>query len=292
MSSLGAYSIVAHDTDVDGCQVLHICLGALYLKGAPRRGALSSRAWPQVESALRRSATCLSGAWRALDATHLYAEATTLQEPNLLAWAEDNADRFLTPAMPGYPLLWLRRLGAGAPPALWCYGDMPVTSMIAIVGSRCIEADVSRFAEDLGAEASRLGYAVVSGGAIGCDRAGVRRAVSALEILPHGDHLGEMSSLTVCPPGTPFTVANAMERNALIYAAAERAVIVHARYREGGTWTGAIEAHRRRRCPMVVRQDQDSPAHRALIGLGMIPLTLPADLSLALQHPGPQTSLL
>jgi predicted Rossmann fold nucleotide-binding protein DprA/Smf involved in DNA uptake len=73
-----------------------------------------------------------------------------------------------------------------------------------------------------------------------------------------------------------------MERNALIYAIADAAVIVHARFKTGGTWHGAVEALRRRYTRLIVREDANNAAHRALIGLGAIPLRRPEQLAEAL----------
>ena len=78
-----------------------------------------------------------------------------------------------------------------------------------------------------------------------------------------------------------------MRRNALIYAMAEAAVIVHARFGEGGTWNGAIEARRRKICPLIVRND-GTPAARALIALGACPIERPDDLRVALESPEAQ----
>lgn len=79
-------------------------------------------------------------------------------------------------------------------------------------------------------------------------------------------------------PEEGFSRAAAMERNALIYAFGAGAVVAHARYREGGTWHGAIDALRRRHRLVVRAPDPDASstgappgfveASRALIALG------------------------
>jgi hypothetical protein len=73
-----------------------------------------------------------------------------------------------------------------------------------------------------------------------------------------------------------------MERNALLYAFSPSTVVCHSRFREGGTWHGAIDAHRRRTTSLIVRDD-GSPASRAFVALGAVPLGQPSDLAGCLQ---------
>jgi hypothetical protein len=73
-----------------------------------------------------------------------------------------------------------------------------------------------------------------------------------------------------------------MERNALLYALAEYALVAHARFKQGGTWSGATDALRRRLCRLVVREDEGDLASRALAALGAVPLASPAGLGAAL----------
>lgn len=296
----------------------------------------------------------------------LWAEATALESPCLLEWAVElvSAGGALTAADDSYPQLWLSRLGASAPPAVWISGVLPSLPYVAIVGSREVNKKVFSFARDCGAVARRLGYAVVSGGAKGCDTAAMRGAIGkrreemdvertafGVEILPYGlgvwqertcsgdgvlaesgkerlrarhahppsprfggqrslrqfaeesravseksklfdlkarsgssdDDCGdEICRVSVCAPDEEFSTGSAMERNALIYAMADAAVIAHARFKTGGTWHGAIDAHRRRLARLVVRMDDRNEAHRALIGLGAVPLREAAGLEEAL----------
>ena len=74
------------------------------------------------------------------------------------------------------------------------------------------------------------------------------------------------------PPWAAFSTAAAMERNQLIYALADAAVILQPRYRQGGTWHGAITAHRMRLCQLIVPENPACLATRALVALGATPL--------------------
>ena len=93
---------------------------------------------------------------------------------------------------------------------------MPTLPLIGIVGSRQVSSDVRDFAEGIGHEAVHLGFSVVSGGAIGCDRAGASGALKAkgavLELLPNGlNHYEESDrcALSVCAPDETFSTAAA-----------------------------------------------------------------------------------
>ena len=101
--------------------------------------------------------------------------------------------------------------------------------------------------------------------------------------LPHGickieRKLSGAEFWSVCEPYEEFSRGTAMERNALIYASSESSVVIHARLREGGTWHGAIDAHRRKLTRLMVRVDDAEAGNRALIALGAVPLRSPGEL--------------
>ena len=278
---------------------ISICLTALYLRGVPRPTQLSKRRWVRVVSTLRSADCTLKEAPTALRADGFWEEAIALETNSLV----ENAKRYveegvvLTAVDALYPSRWMERLGQSAPPVLWISGSMPHLAMLGIVGSRNIEPDVSKFAQDIGREASELDYAIVSGGAVGCDYAGASGAIlaggRAVEILPFGiDNYDrkDRCALSVCAPEEIFSTAAAMERNTLIYAAADHTVVVHARFKEGGTWIGAVEATRKHLCPLIVRDD-NSQASRALIGLGATAITDPKRLAEAIEQPPTQRGL-
>jgi len=275
---------------------IHVALVALYLRGLPAAGATARSRWPIVVQSLREASAGLGEASSTLRASGLWAEALHLEGATVLAAAESIAERALTPVCASYPVAW-RRLGPAAPPALWSRGTPIVGRLVGVVGSRVIAPEVEAFAQRVGAEIARLGASVVSGGAVGCDRAaaGLGGAAGGVRLLPMGTELAPPDptqwDLSACAPDEPFSRAAAMERNALIYAASESTVVVHARFREGGTWNGAVGAIRRRLCPLIVRHDPDSPAHRALISLGAKTLRRPEELSEVLASPGIQPTL-
>lgn len=257
-------------------------LAALYLRGAPRSYHPAPAQAAGVQQRLR------VGGVDALRRAGHFAEADLLEDRALGEWAEAmvREGRCLTLADDAYPRRWRRVLGARAPAAVWCDGDICRTNTwIAAVGSRRVETSVLNWARRLGAVVARSGFGLVSGGATGCDTAAANGAVAGggpvVEILPYGLELAEprpgVARLSVCAPFEGFSRATAMERNALVYAFGDGAVVCHARFKEGGTWHGAINAHRRGLTRLAVRTD-GSPAARALMALGAAGLAEPEDV--------------
>lgn len=85
-----------------------------------------------------------------------------------------------------------------------------------------------------------------------------------------------------------------MERNALIYAISKSTIVAHVRYRQGGSWHGAISALRGRLGGLIVRRDGEKGSS-ALLSLGAIPIRSAKDLESALaladSGAGPQRPL-
>ena len=278
---------------------ISICLVALYLRGVPRPFATVRRRWVGLVSTLRHSDCSRDDLSEVLAHAGYTDEAMVVSTSGILQLAQElvGSGRVLSAVDPTYPHRWLERLGDAAPPALWKTGSFPAQALIGIVGSRHVDVDVRHFAKEIGMETVRLGYSVVSGGAIGCDTAGANGAIEeggqVLEILPHG--INQYSgtgrcAVSVCSPDEFFSTPSAMERNTLIYAASEQTVIAHARFKQGGTWIGAVQANRKHLCPLIVRED-GSPASRALIGLGGTPIREPSLLADALANPPFQRGL-
>jgi predicted Rossmann fold nucleotide-binding protein DprA/Smf involved in DNA uptake len=76
-----------------------------------------------------------------------------------------------------------------------------------------------------------------------------------------------------------------MERNTVLFAMSHAAVVCHAKFKEGGAWHAAVNALRRRLCPVFVWEDPDDTACRALIALGAMPLPSPDALPALLSQP-------
>lgn len=243
---------------------------ALFLNGAPRSTPTQRTRWPLIDAAIRRDSPALAQASDCLHEAGLAFEAVALEECGLLDWARSQCDQglVLTIVDDQYPARWRRVFGSSAPVVLWKAGDLPNCSYTAMVGTRRPTAP-----QRLWAEQAAAGTTILSGGAAGIDSIAAASAPHALEILPFGiqRHSRPYPALSLCAPWQEFTTAAAMERNALIYAAAERAIVIGPRLKVGGTWHGAAYALRKRLTTVEVLDD-GSPGARALIALGATPI--------------------
>ena len=158
----------------------------------------------------------------------------------------------------GYPRPRLKRLEEEMPPVLYGSGDAGILSNggLAVVGSRNAREELIEYTEDVGRLVAEAGYGLVSGGARGVDRAAMRGALDSggrvvgvladgLEkvLREHREALKDGRLILVSPydPAARFHVGQAMQRNKLIYALSDAALVVDSDYGKGGTWTGAIE---------------------------------------------------
>jgi DNA processing protein len=159
-----------------------------------------------------------------------------------------------------YPRRLIERLKDDSPSVLYGCGDPSIltTGGLAVVGSRNVDADITKYTENIGGQAAQAEVTIISGGARGVDQTAMRSA------LEHGgkvigvlsDSLDrasiEHSNRTVLQdkrlvlispydPSAGFNVGNAMQRNKLIYALSDASLVVNSDYNNGGTWAGAVE---------------------------------------------------
>lgn len=172
-----------------------------------------------------------------------------------------------------YPKRLKARLKEDAPPVLYGCGDLELLEKggLAVVGSRHVDSELISFTETVGRLSAEAHRTVVSGGAKGIDQAAMHGALQA-----GGDVAGVMADsleraalardnreplmegrLALVSPYDPaagFNVGHAMQRNKLIYALADAALVVSSDFEKGGTWAGAIEQLERLRfVPVFVR---------------------------------------
>lgn len=159
-----------------------------------------------------------------------------------------------------YPRRLKAKLKEDAPPLLYGCGDISLLEKggLAVVGSRHVDDELISYTENVGRLSAEAHRSIVSGGARGIDRAAMRGALMA-----GGDVAGVMADslekaaltrdnreplmdgrLVLISPHDPaagFNVGHAMQRNKLIYALADAALVVTSDFQKGGTWAGAIE---------------------------------------------------
>lgn len=159
-----------------------------------------------------------------------------------------------------YPRRLKAKLKEDAPPLLYGCGDIALLEKggLAVVGSRHVDDELVGFTENVGRLSAEAHRNIVSGGAKGIDRAAMYGALMAggdvagvmadsLEraALARGNREplmeGRLVLISPYDPAAGFNVGHAMQRNKLIYALADAALVVTSDFEKGGTWAGAIE---------------------------------------------------
>lgn len=203
-----------------------------------------------------------------------------------------------------YPRCLKSKMKERAPAILYGCGDIEIltTGGLAVVGSRKIDGTVSDYARSIGALAAKANQTVVSGGAKGVDRAAMDGALGeggrVAEIIAeeleraamkrkNRDALrsGKLVLVSEYDPRARFSVGHAMQRNKLIYAFADYALVVAAERERGGTWAGAVEQlDRFHFVPVFVRSTgEPSEGLDALRDKGAIPWPNPSEPSSMVQ---------
>ena len=189
---------------------------------------------------------------RLLDRGFLLSQAMERWRTRAL-WVTSRADA-------EYPRRLRRRLREQAPPVLYGCGNREDLDQggLAVVGSRNVDDDLVAYTEGVGRLTAGARRTLVSGGARGIDQAAMRGALDAggtvacvladgLERAStrreHRNPLMDGRLVLICPydPAAGFLVGHAMQRNKLIYALADAALVVSAELEKGGTWAGAVE---------------------------------------------------
>lgn len=150
----------------------------------------------------------------------------------------------------GYPQALKEKLGLDAPGCLWARGDLRLLSrpMIALVGSRDLNAENKVFAAQVGRQAALQGYTLVSGNARGADRtaqnACLRAGGTVISIV--ADELAKQPLqervLYLSEDGFDdgFSAQRALSRNRCIHALADKVLVAQANLAQGGTWDGTV----------------------------------------------------
>lgn len=179
-----------------------------------------------------------------------------------------------------YPRRLKARLREDAPAVIYGCGDKGLleTGGLAVVGSRHVDDVLIDCTLAVGRLAARAGRTIVSGGAKGIDQAAMRGALEAggkvggvladsLEkTIMNRDHRnllidGQLVLISPYDPSAGFNVGNAMQRNKLIYALSDAALVVSSDKNKGGTWAGATEQlDRLKFVPVYIRSPSEPSA--------------------------------
>ncbi len=198
-----------------------------------------------------------------------------------------------------YPRRLKARLKEEAPAVIYGCGEVAILDSggLAVVGSRNVDDALLEYTQSIGRLAAKARETLVSGGARGIDQAAMRGALEAggkvtgvladsLEkTAMNREHRnmvldGQMVLISPYDPSAGFNVGNAMQRNKLIYALADAALVVNSDFNKGGTWAGAVEQlDKLRFVPVYIRTN-------GVIGKGLDALREKG----ALPWPNPQDS--
>lgn len=185
--------------------------------------------------------------------------------------AEQHGLRLAASVDDNYPQALTDRLGRRAPPLLYLVGDPTLlqADQLGIVGSRDVGEEAATATRHAAVAAVEAGLGVVSGAAKGVDRLAMGAALAAggTAVGVLADSLvrmtrdpevrravtdGRLCLCTPYKPTAPFSTANAMGRNKLIYALSKATLVVTAAAETGGSWSGAVEAIRQATAPVLV----------------------------------------
>lgn len=237
---------------------------------------------------------------RLLDRGFLLSQAVEKWRSRAI-WVVSRADA-------AYPRRLKKNLKENAPPLLYGCGEEALLDKggLAVVGSRNVDAELVEYTERIGSLAAEAGKAIVSGGARGIDQAAMRGALDGegrvIGVL--ADKLesaamnrdnrnvlinGHLVLISPYDPAAGFNVGNAMQRNKLIYALGDAALVVSSDLNKGGTWAGAVEQlEKLKLVPVYVRSGSKGSGLEALRKKGALlwpePPTADA-LKELLEHP-------
>ena len=150
-----------------------------------------------------------------------------------------------------YPLHMRKRLGLESPGVLWARGDMGLLTqpMVALVGSRELREENWKFAAEVGRQAARQGYVLVSGNARGADRTAQESCLDAggKVICVVADELWKQplreNVLYVSEDDFEegFSAQRALSRNRVIHALGIVTFVAQSSFGSGGTWDGTVK---------------------------------------------------
>ena len=191
----------------------------------------------------------------------------------------------------GYPNRFKSYLGQAAPPLLFGAGNPKLLQAVglAMVGSRDASEEDIEFARRVAAACASQDLAVISGGARGVDLESMAAAYendgSAVGVLSdslsratvsaryrEGLVTGRLTLVSPYDPDARWFAFTAMERNKLIYALSDAALVVSSAAESGGTWAGAVEALDCHRVAVYVKvHGAVQDGNRKLLARGALP---------------------
>jgi predicted Rossmann fold nucleotide-binding protein DprA/Smf involved in DNA uptake len=212
-----------------------------------------------------------------------------------------------------YPVRYKTYLQHATPPVIYGVGDISSLQKggLAVVGSRHASEEDLSFAQRVGAACADQRITIISGAAKGIDSESMMSAINkrgtAIGVLaeglgraavaePYHEAIieGRLTLISPYEPESRWFAFTAMERNKLIYALADAALVVASSDGEGGTWAGAVEALKQGQIPIYARACGEIPVgNRKLIQSGAheFPQEPWGDLRKLFENPSPPNTL-
>ena len=159
--------------------------------------------------------------------------------------------RVLTRVSEGYPMQVRTKLGMDSPGCLWVKGDISILGKpsVSSVGSRDLRKTNREFACEVGAQAAKQGYVLVSGNARGADTVSQEACLAAggcvisvvadsLEKQPERERVLYISEDSF---DEEFSPQRAISRNRVIHAFSSKTFVSQCTDGSGGTWDGTTK---------------------------------------------------
>lgn len=154
----------------------------------------------------------------------------------------------ITRVSEGYPARLRRMLGEDSPGCLWAKGDVSLLQgkRLSLVGSRELRMENRAFAREVGLQAARQGYVLVSGNARGADKTAQQACLEAggsvisivADALDSHSEKERVLYLSEDSFDLPFSSQRAHSRNRVIHAISPLVLVAQSSNCSGGTWKG------------------------------------------------------
>ena len=176
----------------------------------------------------------------------------------------------VTRATECYPVALRNRLGLDSPGVLWAKGDLELLGepAIALVGSRALRSANREFAKEVGLQAAKQGWTLVSGNARGADKAAQDACLEAggKVISVVADALEEHSAkenvlyLSEDVFDGEFSAQRALSRNRVIHCLGIKTFVAQCGLEKGGTWDGTVKNLQKNWSPVFCFDDGSNAA--------------------------------
>ena len=193
-----------------------------------------------------------------------------------------------------YPNVLRKKLGLDCPGCLWVKGELELLQKpaISLVGSRKLGEENTAFAREVGRQAARQGYVLISGNAKGADQVAQDACLDAggevISIV--ADSLADIPAdnrvLYISEDGFDqlFSGLRALSRNRLIHAMGLMTLVAQCSFEKGGTWDGTKNNLKKGYSPVFCFQD-GSRGIAALLDRGASPVSLEQLMDFAALQP-------